>query len=293
MSRIESILKLSRDPPEPAKRAPTPPEARESGSLEMLPVSVPARVEGGEWKSDCTRFVPAQLSVADALRNPTDDDWYAAEQYRIARTKILQRLNRPLRLLVSSASVGDGKTLTSINLAVAMALSGKGLTLLLDADLRAATVHEILRLPKSPGLAEVLAGAATLQEAIVGVREVPGLYVLPAGRSDAHPTELFDGSRWPALADNLRNYFAHIIVDSPPVGVVAEQELIASACDGVLVVVRPDHTERALLFPALAQLKPRLVGVLVNAAEDWLFWRKSARRSYSYYRRKEIAARGE
>ena len=78
--------------------------------------------------------------------------------------------------------------------------------------------------------------------------------------------------------------FAHVIVDSPPIELVADFDLIAAVCDGVALVVRPDHTDRSLCLAAIQKLKPKLTGVLVNAARDWFLWKKSSYHNYYHYR---------
>src|SRR3974390_1329785 len=102
------------------------------------------------------RFRPVRITVASALLCPTDELSYAAEQYRIVRTKIIQALHKSFRLVITSPGAGDGNTITALNLAVAMALKGEGRTLLIDADLRNARVHQLLEVPIGPGLADVL-----------------------------------------------------------------------------------------------------------------------------------------
>jgi Mrp family chromosome partitioning ATPase len=80
----------------------------------------------------------------------------------------------------------------------------------------------------------------------------------------------------------LREEFRRTIVDSPPVEAVADYDLIAACCDGVVLVVRPDHTSRPLLTRALTKVKGKLIGVLINDVEDWFLWKRGSS-SYHYY----------
>ncbi|MGC8793751.1 MAG: CpsD/CapB family tyrosine-protein kinase, partial [Bryobacteraceae bacterium] len=211
------------------------------------------------------------------------DESRAAEQYRIIRTKIL--LNpRPLRILaVSSPQVGDGKSVTALNVAGALALKLDQSVLLVDGDFRRASLAAMLGTQVSPGLANVLAGECSWTEAVGRLDRIPNLYFLPAGQRPEHPAELYDSPAWPALCAELRKHFRSIIVDSPPVGMVADYDLIQAACDGVVLVVRPDHTRRNLCWRALETIPAeRLVGVVINMAPVW-FLCKHTSHGYVYY----------
>lgn len=207
----------------------------------------------------------------------------AAEQYRIIRTKILLH-PRPLRFIaVSSPQVGDGKSVTALNVAGALALKLDQSVLLVDGDFRRASLAEMLGVPVSPGVANVLARECCWTDAVGRLDRVTNLYFLPAGRRSEHPAELFDSPAWPELCAQLRKHFRTIIVDSPPVGLVADYDLIQAACDGIILVVRPDHTNRNLCLKALETVPPdKLVGVVINVAPDWFLSRRGSH-GYVYY----------
>jgi len=211
----------------------------------------------------------------------------ANEQYRILRTKLLQHPRQPRVILISSTGPGDGKSVTSINLAGVLALRAEGHVLLLDSDFRKATIHLHLGTPETPGLAEVLAGTSSLEEAVVGAQELPNLFVLPAGKTVGNSAELLDSSRWAECMSTLRKTFKYIIVDSPPIASVADYDLLASAADGVVVVVRPDHTNRQRCNQVLASLpKEKVIGILLNWVPDWFLgkhWGFSYGSGASYY----------
>lgn len=196
------------------------------------------------------------------------------EQYRIIRTRIVQHPERPRIMAVSSAGARDGKTVSSINIAGALALRDNANVLLIDADFRRASVASKLGLPGSPGLANTLDGSCTLQEAIIRVEQFPNLYVLPAGSSNANPAELLDTDQWRCLCATVRERFTFIVVDSPPIAAVADYELIQESCDGVIMVVRPDHTDRTLFnkaFELISEVKR--LGVVLNCAHEWFLWK--------------------
>jgi capsular exopolysaccharide synthesis family protein len=188
-------------------------------------------------------------------------------------------------MAVSSAGAGDGKTISSINIAGVLSLRDNATMLLMDADFRRPSISRLLGLPAEPGLANVLSGACTLQDAIVRVEQFPNLYVLPAGASDANSAELLDTEQWKSLCATVRERFSFVVVDGPPIAGVADYELIQASCDGVIVVVRPDHTDRTLFNRAfdLIPEKKRL-GVVLNCAQEWFLWK--THESYYYARGK-------
>lgn len=207
----------------------------------------------------------------------------ASEQYRIIRTRLLQHPKQPRMVLISSATPGDGKSVTAVNIAGALSLKSEAKVLLADTDFRRSTIHTRLGLPLSPGLSDVLAGKATLDEAIIRVAQFPNLHVITAGESCANPSELLDSPRWIALCNELRGRFRYIIADSPPVASVADYDLLQATSDGVILVVRPDHTLRQICLKAIENLpKDKLIGVVMNCVSDWFLGRSSYYSPYYY-----------
>ena len=168
-----------------------------------------------------TRVVSLRLSAESPILPFDAEHVRAGEQYRVARTKILQHPRRPKLVVISSTGSGDGKTITSINLAGAMALKSEGQVLLIDGDMRRSQVGVQLGFPQAPGLADVLAGACALEDAIVQTEQFPNLFVLPGGKPIANPTELLDSSRWTSLCATVRQQFKFVIFDAPPMATVA------------------------------------------------------------------------
>ncbi len=195
----------------------------------------------------------------------------AVEAYRTLRTRLVkQQTKNGLRsLVVSSGAQGEGKTLTSFNLALCYANIQNWPVLLVDADLRSRGLSRLLGDPKSPGLAKVLEDDCPYQSAVLRT-DVPGLYVLPAGEMAGSPSELFAG-HWKEFIGWASETFRMVIVDSPPVLNLADFDLIAAPCESVLVVVRARKTAREALTRVLGQVDPKkLAGVVFNAAEEAL-----------------------
>jgi len=226
------------------------------------------------------RTLPIRLSPSAPVLPFDMEESRAGEQYRIIRTKIVQHIEQPRIMVVSSAGPGDGKTVSALNISGALSLKNDSNVLLVDADFRRSNIADLLGLDPVPGLAEVLQGTASLEQAVVRVEQFPNLYVLPAGSVASNPTELLDSPRWTSLCGIFRRQFRFTVLDSPPIGAVADYDLIQAACDGVLVVVRPDHTNRPLCLKALQLTQGKLLGVVMNCVDRWFLWKTQ---DYYYY----------
>lgn len=206
----------------------------------------------------------------------------ASERYRIIRTRIVQHTAAPRVICVSSTSAGDGKTVNALNIASSLALKRDTSVVLVDVDLRRPQLAALLGLPESPGLADLLMGNCTVKEVLIQIAEIPSLYFLPAGRSLRNPAELLDSRRWPALIESLKKEFDFVIADCPPMGVVADYDLIHPVVDGIVLVARPNHSNRKVLYKGIDQTpKEKFIGIVLNCVEDWFLWRTP---DTSYYR---------
>jgi capsular exopolysaccharide synthesis family protein len=172
-------------------------------------------------------------------------------------------------LVVTSATPGEGKTLTATNLAVTLAYDGLRV-LLVDCDIRRPRVHGMFRFPRAPGLMEMLTttaapGATPLQ----AIRETPiaGLFVLTCGALPSNAANLLSGTRMRVLLDELREQFDMIVLDTPPVLATADAGIVASLTDGVLLVVRAGATDRNAAQRAcqhLSNVGARVIGTVLN-----------------------------
>lgn len=192
----------------------------------------------------------------------------AAEQYRILATKLIGRGGepQPTVLLVTSPTVGEGKTTTAVNLALALArMMRDESVLLVDADLGRPAAHRLLRLPLGNGLARLLASP----EDDLGryVRYHQGLYLLEAGEASQRTRSALASPLGQRVFARLRQRFDYIVVDAPPVLAVAEGLILQRMVDSILLVVRAGKTPRELVRRAVASLDSgRLAGVLLNDA---------------------------
>ena len=239
---------------------------------------------GAGWKLR-VRVVHGRVPAGSPMLPFDGRDPRTSEHYRIARTKILQDPRRLRVLAVTSPQVGDGKSVSAANIAGALALREEVSVLLVDADIRRSGLHTHFGVPVSPGLAEVLSGKCSLEQAVVRVDSLtPVFYFLPAGRADENPAESLSSRRWSLCCAELRREFDFVIIDTPPIGIVADYGLVEATADGVILVIRPDHTSRRRCFTALQNIpKERLVGVIANCVPDW-FMTKSLYHDYGYYK---------
>ena len=245
--------------------------------------AAPEGLPGNALPLDAIRTLSLRLPASSPLLPFESGQQRPSEQYRILRTKIGQHPRQPHLIVVSSPAPGDGKSVSAINIAGALSMKSEGQVLLLDADLRKSAIHVQLGLPESPGLTDVLKGTCTLEEAVVRITEFPNLFVMSAGAPAGNPVELLDSAQWPGLCARLRGLFRYVVLDSPPAGAVADYDLIQAVCDGVILVVRPDHTNRMLCKKSLETVpKAKFLGVLLNCVPDWSP-AKSTGAEYYYY----------
>ena len=193
-----------------------------------------------------------------------------AEQYRSLRTRVLHAGERRKlqALVVTSAGVAEGKTVTALNLAWLLAQTDGVSAVLVDGDLRNPCAADYLGLEAAAGLSEVLAGEATLAETIVKV-EPAGLHLLPGGATRDTVAEILSGPRFSAVLSELRRNFDYVIIDAPPLGIFTDATVLINRADSALVVVRSGKTRFAALDRVLEPLpKDRLLGVVLNGAEE-------------------------
>lgn len=228
------------------------------------------------------RVAPLKLAPMSPLLPFDGSNERAGEQYRVVRTALLQHPDEPRVLAISSCGSGDGKTLSAVNTAGALAMKKETPVLLMDADLRNPTLSGILGIPGDPGLADVLNGVCKLEEAIVQTAQFPNLYVLPAGKSRRNPAELLDSANWRQLCAVAKNSFRFVLIDTPPISAVTDYDLVQAVVDGVIFVARPDHSNRNLCLTALQKVNAtgKLTGVLINCAENWFLYKRYGRYPY-------------
>jgi protein-tyrosine kinase len=215
------------------------------------------------------RTVPFQVSANSPLLPFDTANWRASEQYRTIRTRIIQDTRQPQVVLITSSGAGDGKSITSINVAGALSLKAEVDVLLIDGDFRRSSIPRQLSLSDVPGLSDVLAGDCLLEDAIVRAEQFPNFYILPAGTPRENPSDLLESPFWSQMLVRLKNTFRYIVVDSAPIDAVSEYDLLLSASDGVIMVGRPDHTKLREFLAALKTIPTsKFIGVVMNCVSN-------------------------
>jgi protein-tyrosine kinase len=192
------------------------------------------------------------------------------EQFRTLRTRLYNlRETSPLkRVLVTSAVAAEGKTFVATNLAQAIGRERDRRVLLIDADLRSPSLHLPLAAPLSPGLSDYLRDQASDADIIQHGQE-GNLCFIAAGSGEINPSELLSNGSFEKLLDRLTPLFDWVIIDSPPCLPVADANVLAGLCDGVLLVVRAKSTPASAAERARKELQKRkVVGVVMNAVEE-------------------------
>jgi capsular exopolysaccharide synthesis family protein len=192
------------------------------------------------------------------------------EQFRSLRTRILQAGERlQMRaFVITSSGVGEGKTLTALNLAWLLAQSEGVRALIIDSDLRQPCATDYLGIDAPVGLSEVLSGQLTLQQAIVRL-DPAGLHLLPGGKAREDVAEMLSGPTFARVITEARRMFDYIIIDAPPLGIFTDANVMISRADAALLVVRAGKTRYSHIDKLLEQLPlERVLGVILNRAED-------------------------
>jgi capsular exopolysaccharide synthesis family protein len=193
------------------------------------------------------------------------------ESYRALRTAILLSTapRPPQALLVTSSQPNEGKTCTTVNLAMALAQRG-GRVLIIDGDMRKPGVARHLDLDNGMGLSSLLTGAHGVDEALRNFGLVPNLWVLPAGPAPPNPAELLSSPTMEEVMRGLRLHFDHLVVDSPPSLMVTDATLLSNLVDGVILVVESDVTVRGALVRAQRVLESaggKILGAVLNKVD--------------------------
>ena len=196
----------------------------------------------------------------------------AAEAYKLLRTKLQFSFadEGGCRVIgVSSALTGEGKSLSTVNLAFALAQLGKRV-MLIDCDMRRPSIARKLPIQSNPGLSDFLAGQITSDRLIQVHSTASGecsFHVIAAGRTPPNPVELLSSNRMKKAVQKLRESYDYILLDLPPVGEVSDAMAVADIADGMLLVVRQNDCDRHAVVAAVRQFEfvgSRILGVVFN-----------------------------
>jgi capsular exopolysaccharide synthesis family protein len=232
-------------------------------------------------------FGTLAIAAADhkARLLPHTADSRIAERYRLLRTQILQEQARRMfhTVLITSPGPGEGKTVTLLNLGLIFAMLPSCQVLVVDGDLRRGTMGKWLGIaPDHVGLSDFIEGSVPLEEAVLKSPAIPIRFMV-RGNSKLAPAELLHSPRLQSGLQEMAARFDLVLVDSPPVNLLTDAQLLASACDVVVMVARAFSTSQKELEEATQKLRPfRLIGCVLNGSPP-----ASPYYQYDYYRSRE------
>lgn len=210
-----------------------------------------------------------------------------SEAFKILRTNLLFtiKLNEPRVIVVTSPNQGEGKTTIASNLGVTFA-ANKLKTLLVDADMRIPNLHRQFGMSNADGLSNCLNGDCDLDRCIVPT-QIENLSLLPSGPIPPNSSELLTSEAMLNLVSELKNRFQLVIIDSPPVNIVADTPIVSSQADGTLIVVSAGSTRRKDLSKALDALEyAPVIGFVMNVMQrgtENYYYRPYYHRYYNRY----------
>jgi exopolysaccharide/PEP-CTERM locus tyrosine autokinase len=225
----------------------------------------------------------------------TDPYSPASEQYRKLRARILARTKQDFQntIMVTSADVGEGKSITSINFAVALAQEMDHTVLLVDADMRKPSIHKYLGIKTDRGLSDYLSGQVELSDVLINTG-LGRLVLLPAGNACSNPAELLSSNRMKELVKEMKHRYAdrYIVIDTPPVLVSADAISMSNHVDGVIFVVQAAKTSEKTVKKAINLLKgATMLGIVYNNVPDYLGKNLNPYYYHQYHRDDRTAAK--
>lgn len=228
------------------------------------------------------RYLHVEL-LASVPRYDRDNAAIVTEAYQSLRTSLLfaRRSDASQVVLVTGTAPQEGKTTTLLNVAKLLAVSGER-TIVLDCDLRRASVHKRLGLPLEPGVSDYFAGSRE-PSGLIRPTRVKNLFALTAGSLPPNPPALLANAAMGELLEYLRRHFRWVLVDSPPLASVTDGLLLAQYADMSVMVVRHNTVDRRLIrrsLNALRKVTDGLAGAVLNAVDF-----HSQSYNYYYYQR--------
>jgi protein-tyrosine kinase len=193
---------------------------------------------------------------------------FLAEQFRrlaatLHHAQLLQKLKV---IMITSANAAEGKSLTAANLALTLSESYRREVLLIDADLRRPSLHEVFQVPNVAGLNDGLQRSAEGQ--LCAVKITPTLTLLPAGRPDPDPMSGLTSARMRHILEEAQARFDWVILDTPPIGLLADASIVGTMVDGALLVIRAGQTPHPAVLKAVERFgRERILGVVLNDTE--------------------------
>ncbi|MBZ0312034.1 CpsD/CapB family tyrosine-protein kinase [Clostridium butyricum] len=193
-----------------------------------------------------------------------------AEAYKTLRTNVqYSSISKKIKtLLVTSADSKDGKSTVCSNLGVTFSQNGQSV-IILDCDFRKPSIHKFFNISNSAGITDILLGEQKLEETIQHYNS--NTDILTAGNIPPNPSEILGSQSMINLLSFLSERYDIVIIDSPPVGVVTDAQIISASVDGTLVVIRAEETKAKRVTEAVNLLKKvdaNIIGMVLNEAQN-------------------------
>lgn len=206
-------------------------------------------------------------------------DTIQAEQYRMLKRPLLtnafdagpDKVENSNTVMITSALEGEGKTYTAFNLAISMAMERDNTVLLIDSDVIKASLSRLLGLRDNLGLVDLLINPELSIGDVIVSTDIPRLKILPAGRPNAHSTELLASDQMQQIAGELsRRYSDRVILyDAPPLLATSQAKVLTALAGQVLLVVEAGKTPQELVKESVSQLDQRkIVGIVLNKSRS-------------------------
>src|SRR6185503_16659997 len=257
-----------------------PPSTPEINRDTLRPVSPPPANAEVRKAPKRTRFERIELPYRGKTMLDQEISAQSREQYRRLAASLhhAQATNGTKVIMVTSAAVGEGKTLTSSNLALTLSESYQKRVLLIDADFRRPSVHAVFGIPSHNGLADgLVSDTQRVQVSQFSAR----LSVLPGGQPSSDPIAALTSERMRQMVDEARENFDWVILDTPPVTLLTDASLVGSITDGAVIVVKAGSTSCDLVERTVQALgRERIFGVVLNRANE----NAQTSEYYDYYR---------
>lgn len=255
MSRIYDALRKYR----PDQVGPTPMPGGNGNTVFVEPIHEPL------WEHDTAPVAQVNLSIDDRIPALFSAYGFASEQFRLLATRLQQMQRGTLKSILLTSSVAqEGKSLMTVNLAMALAQGAGQNILVVDADLRNSGVCRTLRMGERSGIRDWYHSDSQVTDFIWRI-EGFNIWVLPAGQETVDPLEVLKSPRMSKLLTGMSAAFDWLLIDSAPLLPIADAEVISRIADGTIVVVRRDKSSKTELKQALARVAPsKMIGLLLN-----------------------------
>ncbi len=283
MSKIQDALKKiqsaqNRNSPPKEVQARTNELPEKVATLERVAASgASAQVHSNDGRMV---VVDRQLLRDSGLLAPENLERHMADQYRLIKRPILDNVARaevaadesPMNLImVASALSGDGKTFTCLNLALSIATEQDTSVLLVDADVAKPHISRLFGIEQEKGLIDLLTNQEMATQSAIIATDVPGLSVLPAGKTNPQATELLASKRMERIVAELSEMQASrvVIFDSPPILSTSESRVLAAQMGQIVMIVCAGHTPQHAVSEALSSLdETKAINMVLNQATD-------------------------